>query len=333
MRRAALLLGIASLALGAGALPAANATPFAGSAPVVGADGAVLAIQADPKDLNGSLDAVAGGVSWSVSGSVSIYVPGQTVTIVAYRDGVAAATQTVPIEAATGAGGGQFSASFTLQGAGALTVQATHALTATQELLVSAPVYLSLVRSELRPGERGLAVRVLQFELRRGHFVIGRPGVFDARTQRAVLAFRKMADMARTTLANRAVFKGLAAGRGRFKVRYPHEGRHVEGDLTHQVLALIGANGKVERLYPMSSGKPSTPTQPGNFHVWLRRPGTLPDGMVDSSFFNGGDAIHGYNPDPPYAASHGCLRVPVPDALSIYNWIGGLGMPVNVYFR
>jgi lipoprotein-anchoring transpeptidase ErfK/SrfK len=55
--------------------------------------------------------------------------------------------------------------------------------------------------------------------------------------------------------------------------------------------------------------------------------------MVDSSFFNGGDAIHGYNPVPPYPASHGCLRVPVPDALSIYDWIGGTGVPVDVYYR
>jgi hypothetical protein len=134
-------------------------------------------------------------------------------------------------------------------------------------------------------------------------------------------------------VADRAVFKALAAGRGKFKVRYPHQGRHAEGDLTHQVLALIGPHGQVERLYPMSSGKPSTPTQPGLFRVWLREPGVNNDDMVDSSFFNGGDAIHGYNPVPPYAASHGCLRVPVPDALSIYDWIGGTGVPVDVYYR
>ena len=54
--------------------------------------------------------------------------------------------------------------------------------------------------------------------------------------------------------------------------------------------------------------------------------------MVDSSYFNGGDAIHGYAEVPPYAASHGCLRVPVPDALTIYDWVA-LGTPVDVYFR
>lgn len=309
------------------------AAPFAANPPVVGADGAVLAIHANAKNAYGPLDAVVSGVGWGVTGTVSTFVPGQTVDVAAYRDGTLAATDTVAVTAATSGTGGEFTATFDLVGIGQLTVQATHELTPAQEPLVSAPIYLSLVHSSLRPGEHSLGVKVLQAELSREHYVIGKPGVLDARTRRAVLAFRKMADMARTTVANRAVFKALAAGRGKFKVRYPNEGRHVEGDLTHQVLALIGAHGKVKRLYPMSSGKPSTPTQPGNFRVWLRRPGTLPDGMVDSSFFNGGDAVHGYKPDPPYPASHGCLRVPVPDALSIYNWIGGLGMRVNVYYR
>jgi lipoprotein-anchoring transpeptidase ErfK/SrfK len=34
---------------------------------------------------------------------------------------------------------------------------------------------------------------------------------------------------------------------------------------------------------------------------------------------------------PPYAASHGCLRVPVLDALTIYDWVQ-IGTPVDVYF-
>jgi hypothetical protein len=324
----ALVIGSVALAGVASAAP-----PFAANPPVVGADGAILTIQASPKDAHGSLHAVVSDLSWVVTGTVLTYVPEQTVDVAAYRNGALVATDTVAVDAAASGTGGVFTAAFRIVGVGQLTVQATHALTPAQELLVSDPIYLSLVHSNLKPGQRGLAVKVLQAELRHEHYVVGKPGVLDARTQRAVLAFRKVSNMARTMAADSAVFKALAAGRGKFKVRYPHEPRHVEGDMTHQVLALVGAHGKVERLYPMSSGKPSTPTQPGNFHVWLRRPGTLPDGMVDSSFFNGGDAVHGYNPDPPYPASHGCLRVPVPDALSIYNWIGGLGMPVNVYYR
>jgi hypothetical protein len=331
MRR---IVTLAALVLGLAGASATNAAaPFPGATPVVGSDGAVLAIAANPTTVNGSLEAVVSGVKWQITGTVTTHAPGATVSVAVYTNGDVSATQTVPVEAASTGTGGAFTATLAVTGVGQLTVQATQPLTTTQELLVSDPIDLQLVHSNLHPQERTLGVRVLQAELTRDHYVVGRPGVYDARTQRAVLAFRKVAGMSRTMVADGAVFKALAAGRGRFKVRYPHEGRHVEGDLTHQVLALIGAHGKVQRLYPMSSGKPSTPTQPGNFHVWLRAPGVNSVGMVDSSFFNGGDAVHGYDSVPPYPASHGCLRVPIPDALSIYDWIGGTGVPVNVYYR
>ena len=43
--------------------------------------------------------------------------------------------------------------------------------------------------------------------------------------------------------------------------------------------------------------------------------------MVDSSYFIGGYAIHGYASVPTFPASHGCVRVPVPNARSIYDWL------------
>ena len=43
--------------------------------------------------------------------------------------------------------------------------------------------------------------------------------------------------------------------------------------------------------------------------------------MVYSNYFIRGYAIHGYVDVPTYNASHGCLRVPIPNAVSIYNWI------------
>ena len=95
----------------------------------------------------------------------------------------------------------------------------------------------------------------------------------------------------------------------------------------------IGSDGKPDRLYTMSSGKPSTPTVLGSYRVYMREPGTNSHGMVYSSYFIRGYAIHGYYEVPPYPASHGCLRVPVPDAVPIWNWIGGTGVPVDVYYR
>jgi peptidoglycan hydrolase-like protein with peptidoglycan-binding domain len=173
-------------------------------------------------------------------------------------------------------------------------------------------------------------VRTLQRRLKPLGYVVGAPGQFDARTARAVLAFRKVSGMARTQLADEDVFRRLAHGGGRFKVRFPKHGKHVEADLSLQVLALI-RGAKVERIYPISSGKPSTPTILGTFKVYSKTPGTNAKGMVFSSYFRGGYAIHGYAEVPVFPASHGCLRTPVPDAVSIYNWIA-FGDIVDVYY-
>ena len=113
-------------------------------------------------------------------------------------------------------------------------------------------------------------------------------------------------------------------------MRFPRHGRHAEGNLSLQLLALIDGS-QVRAIYPISSGKPSTPTVLGRFRVYRKTPGYLPDGMYYSSFFIGGYAIHGYNPAPDYPASPGCMRVPIVDAISIYRWIR-IGDGVDVYY-
>jgi peptidoglycan hydrolase-like protein with peptidoglycan-binding domain len=190
---------------------------------------------------------------------------------------------------------------------------------------------VSVVAPRVGPSGRGPAVRLLQRELRAAGYPAPPSGVFDGATARAVLAFRKLSGLARTSEPSAMVFRRLAAGGGRFRVRYPTHGHHVEADLTHQVLALID-RGRVQRIYAISSGKPSTPTVLGHFRVYSKTPGTNSHGMVYSNYFIGGYAIHGYAEVPVYAASHGCLRVPIPDAIPIYRWVR-LGDPVDVYYR
>lgn len=178
-------------------------------------------------------------------------------------------------------------------------------------------------------GERGLAVRMLQEMLAAKGYVIGQKGVYDARTQRAVLAFRKVTRRAKNTSADSTVFKALRRGEGTFKVRFPSHGRHVEGDVDRQVLALID-KGKAVRIYHTSPGAPATPTIRGSFKVYRKDPGTNAKGMYKSAYFIRGYAVHGYPSVPTYNASHGCFRVPMADAASIYNWIS-MGMPVDTY--
>jgi lipoprotein-anchoring transpeptidase ErfK/SrfK len=52
--------------------------------------------------------------------------------------------------------------------------------------------------------------------------------------------------------------------------------------------------------------------------------------MFDSNFFIAGYAIHGYAEVPTFAASHGCLRIPIPDAGAVFAWVQ-VGTPVDVY--
>jgi lipoprotein-anchoring transpeptidase ErfK/SrfK len=155
------------------------------------------------------------------------------------------------------------------------------------------------------------------------------PGAYDARTARAVLAFRKVAGMRRTFDASSRVMRAIARGAGAFRIRRPRHGRHIEADLSRQVIALV-AGGRVERIYPISSGAPRTPTVRGSFRVYAKTPGTNAKGMVHSAYFTGAYATHGYPSVPPYPASHGCLRVPLPDALSLFRWIR-IGTRVDVY--
>ena len=181
------------------------------------------------------------------------------------------------------------------------------------------------------PGASGLFVQLMQQRLAALHFYIPQTGVYDGGMRLALDAYHRLLGHGVSQSLDGATASDLLNGVGEFHIRYPSHGRHAEGDLSQQVLALID-QGKVVALYPISSGKPSTPTVLGSFHVYLKTPGYLPDGMYYSSFFTGGYAIHGFNPAPDYPASHGCMRVPIVDAISIYRWLN-VGDGVDVYYE
>jgi peptidoglycan hydrolase-like protein with peptidoglycan-binding domain len=267
-----------------------------------------------------------------VAGAVVPYVAGQSVFIRTFRGERRLATRSVPVTNA-GNGIGHFVALIGVGGrAATVAVRVSHPATILQAGLDAKPVRVPVVSPSLAPGQRGAAVSLLQQELSELHYAVPDSGVFDDGTQSAVIAFRKMTDQVRTDEANRTVFALLAAGAGTFKVRFPHQGAHFEGDLTHQVLAEINPDGTVRRLYEMSSGKPSTPTVIGTFSIYMKTFGINEKGMVDANYFIAGYAIHGYAEVPTYPASHGCLRIPVPDAAAVYAW-AQYGDPVDVYYR
>ena len=274
----------------------------------------VMKLDVEPRALAGE--------SWKVTGSIS---PADVVEVRVSRDGKLVQKRTVAADAA-----GRFSLTLRGRRPGHYRVVAVHYPNPALAYARTSRKRVIVHRRSAGPGSPRFVVRKLQHRLRAAGYVVGERGRYDARTARAVLAFRKNAGMARTTAATPVIFRRLAAGGGRFKVRYRGHGRHVEADLSKQVMALIGRGGRVERIYPISSGTPYTPTITGRFRVYRKDVGTNILGMIHSSYFRGGYAIHGYKSVPIYPASHGCLRVPPEDAWSIFRWIR-YGTRVDVY--
>jgi peptidoglycan hydrolase-like protein with peptidoglycan-binding domain len=304
------------------ALVVLMATPSAASA----AQGPLLSLT--PERVGGDRVTLA-GQPWRVRVVLQPWVEGQTATVRFYRHGHRIAAVPVTFQRSATGKSGIAVVPFASKLPARVEVRASHLATPVMGTLVAKPVRVAVVALHARPGARGPAVRLLQSQLASLGYVVGRRGLFDDRTARAVLAFRKVTGMARTTNASSEVFKALGRGKGRFKLRHPEHGKHVEADLSRQVIALA-RGGKVERIYPISSGKPSTPTVIGSFRVYTKSPGYNAKGMYFSNYFIRGYAIHGYATVPVFAASHGCLRAPIPDAISIYNWIR-VGNIVDVY--
>jgi L,D-transpeptidase catalytic domain len=306
--------------------PPAPAPPAPPPAPPPATGTATLKAEQTLRD--GRRRVVLTGAAWRVRGTVRPYVAGQTVQVRFARGGRAVKTRRVPLQPGP-VGTGTFVVGFRSRTPGRIAVHATHEATPELEQLQSRALRVRVLAPVAAPGARGAVVRLLQRGLRRLHYAVPRSGAYDAGTQRAVMAWRKVTGAGRTYTASAGVVRGVLAGRGRFRVRHPREGRHVEADLSRQVLALIDGR-RVHRIYHTSSGAPGTPTVLGRYKVYRKDLGTNALGMVDASYFIRGYAIHGYVSVPAFNASHGCLRVPIADARSISNWLR-LGDVVRVY--
>ncbi|MDX6698846.1 MAG: hypothetical protein QOE65_2243 [Solirubrobacteraceae bacterium] len=203
----------------------------------------------------------------------------------------------------------------------------------------SALARVTLLEPSSTLGARGLRVRFLQRRLAAMGFAIRLTGVHDFSTSNAILAHRKVLGLPRVGWSDAPEFRAAAAGRGAYTVRYPLAGRHVEGDLTKQVLALIEPGGRIAAVYHTSSGRPRFKTPLGVHTFWRKELGLNDRGMLHSVYFTHDKtskptrpacAIHGYFVVPTFNNSHCCFRVPLADALTIYRWTR-LGERIYVY--
>ncbi len=312
----AVMLAVAICAVGAGGASAASAT-----------GGGSLVVYLRGTFSLGSQQVTVPGRVVLIDGLEAPYVAGQWVKMRVYLNGRLLHTYGLPIKPASGTDG-SFSYGIKVPRAGKVTVVVSHDATA-QLGSMSTTHRLSAISGQAGPGASGPFVRLVQERLAALHVYVPRSGVYDEGTGLAVDAYHRLLHAGTSQNLDAQTLDALLNGSGKFSVRDPGDGKHAEGNLSDQLLAL--ANGsQVYWIFPISSGKPSTPTILGHFHVYSKVPGYLPDGMFDSNFFYTGYAIHGYNPAPDYPASHGCMRLPIVDAPAVFGWLQ-MGDAVDVY--
>ena len=295
----------------------AAAAPAAAQSPPPAPPPAAATLQASLHGTHGSKahPLALRGDRVRVRGSLTPATAGQRVIVRVYRKQRRLSRRRVNVRP-----DGTFSTRVRARGDAPLTIRVVHRRSPQLDTARAPALHVHVQRPRLAYGATGALVRELQKGLAELRYRVPRSGVFDAATARAVTAYRKVNHMPRIGIAGGKVIRGVLAGRGAWKVRYPKLGRHVEADLSQQVLNLVD-QGRVVRTFTTSSGAPVTPTIIGRFRVYRKDPGTNAIGMVHSSYFRGGYAIHGYISVPNYPASHGCLRVPIPDAWTIFRWL------------
>ena len=119
--------------------------------------------------------------------------------------------------------------------------------------------------------------------------------------------------------------------------------KHVEVDISRQVLLLIDDDGAIQKIIPVSTGSDKqyrekggsglAYTPRGRFRVinkiagWRKSPLGL---LYYPSYFSGGVAIHGNPSVPTTPESHGCVRIPMSVAVDVYKQLP-VGTIVLVY--
>jgi hypothetical protein len=320
------LWGLALLAAGLLALPAGALADGGSAGPA----------QARPSMYLGRIFRVHGeavtvpGRWFEVVGVVRPYVAGQSVELRAFEGRHLLKRATLRLKPSPRGVYGGFKWHISAPRAGRVSVVVTHAATTGLDAF-KARTSVNALSEKVGFGSTGRFVQLVQQRLRALHVYVPTSGVYDGHTGWAVDAYHRLIGWGHSQLLGPSTVAQLLNGVGAFKVRFRHQGRHAEGDLSHQLLALIDGT-QVKWIFPISSGKPSTPTILGSYRIYRRVPGYLPDGMYYSDFFIRGYAIHGYSPAPDYPASHGCMRLPIMDAIFVFHWLA-MGDWVDTYYR
>lgn len=254
-----------------------------------------------------------------VAGTISPFAPGQKVEVSFFLNSKLLLSRKVAVQKGKG-GSGSFRASVLLRGGGKYAASAKHV--ATPALGADSTVRKSWKVSypALHQGQCGNVVVGFKKAMRKMGYIANSGHCFGGKTARGVLAYRKVNGMARSYRAGKGLVKRAFSGEGEYHVVHPAAGEHLEAPLSKQVL-VFAKGDEPFAVYPISSGKSSTPTVTGHFSFIRQEPGYNSHGMYYSFYFYGGYAVHGYESVPDYPASHGCIRTFIADQPEIYERI------------
>ena len=253
-----------------------------------------------------------------VTGTLAPFVAGEKVKVTFYLDGKILFSRNLAVSKAGGKG--SFRTSIEVRENGKYAVAAKHV--ATPQLGADETVRKSWKVSfpSLHEGQCGDVVVGFKKAMRKMGYIANSGNCFGGKTARGVLAYRKVNGMSRSMRAGAGLVKKAFSGKGGYEVRHPGAGDHLEAPLSKQVLVFTKGD-EPYAIYPISSGKSSTPTVTGHYEMIRTEPGYNSHGMYYSWYFYGGYAVHGYESVPDYPASHGCLRTFIADQPEIYNRI------------
>jgi L,D-transpeptidase catalytic domain len=252
-----------------------------------------------------------------VYGTVEPFAPGQKVDVTFYLDGHKLLRRDVHVRQGSD-DAGVFKASILIREDGKYAASAHVAASASLRGDRTVRKSWKVSFPSLGQGQCDRVVKGFKKALATMGYVSGGGSCFNGRTGREVLAYRKVNGMSRNEHAGKGVVKRVFGGRGGYHVRHPEAGEHAEVPLDKQVLVLSKGN-RPFAIYPVSTGKPSTPTITGEYSFYRREPGYNAEGMYYSFYWHNGYAVHGYAEVPNYAASHGCVRTFIADQPRIYE--------------
>jgi lipoprotein-anchoring transpeptidase ErfK/SrfK len=160
-------------------------------------------------------------------------------------------------------------------------------------------------------------------------------GTFDYRTMQAVVAFQAWEGLTRDGVVGARTAKRLSAAARPLPLSRG-SGRHVEIYRRRGVVLLIDGTTVVRAIHTstgIGGDAPDLGTPPGSFKVYRKelRSWSVPykSWLPYAAYWSAGWALHGYGDVPARPASHGCARLPMPEAKLVYDFVS-IGTPVRV---